>query len=98
MQDFHENTPPPHAITLFLVSNAIMVVVTTCEIRVRLWVLNVGIKAFNSPTDAQVNCLKNNFKIYVEIDIKTAPTFYSHSSYLPVYEYGTDRVFRNVDI
>jgi hypothetical protein len=32
------------------------------------------IKLFNSPTDAQVNCLKNNFKIYIKIDIKTAPT------------------------
>jgi hypothetical protein len=31
-------------------------------------------KFFYSPTDAQVNCLKNNFKIYIEIDIKTAPT------------------------
>jgi len=29
---------------------------------------------FNSPTDAQVNCPKNNFKIYIKIDIKTAPT------------------------
>jgi hypothetical protein len=29
---------------------------------------------FYSTTDAQVNCLKNNFKIYVKIDIKTAPT------------------------
>jgi hypothetical protein len=28
------------------------------------------IRVFYSPTDAQVNCLKNNFKIY----IKTAPT------------------------
>jgi hypothetical protein len=26
------------------------------------------------PTDAKVNCLKNNFKIYIKIDIKTAPT------------------------
>jgi len=31
-----------------------------------------GIKFFNSPTAAQVNYLKNNFKIY--INIKTAPT------------------------
>jgi hypothetical protein len=31
-------------------------------------------KFFYSPTDAQVNCLKNNFKIYIKIDIKTAPT------------------------
>jgi len=31
-------------------------------------------KFFYSPTDAQVNCLKNNFKIYTKIDIKTAPT------------------------
>jgi hypothetical protein len=29
---------------------------------------------FYSPTDAQLNCLKNNFKIYMKIDIKTAPT------------------------
>jgi riboflavin transporter FmnP len=32
------------------------------------------IKVFHSPTDAQVNCLKNSFKIYMKIDIKTAPT------------------------
>jgi len=31
------------------------------------------IKVFYSPTDAQVNCLKNNFKIY----IKTLPTCFS---------------------
>jgi hypothetical protein len=36
-------------------------------------VINI-IKVFYSPTDAQVNCLKNNFKIYFKIDIKTAPT------------------------
>jgi hypothetical protein len=29
------------------------------------------IKVFYSPTDAQVNCLRNNFKIYTKIDIKT---------------------------
>jgi hypothetical protein len=29
---------------------------------------------FYSPTDAQLNCLKNNFKIYIKIDIKTATT------------------------
>jgi hypothetical protein len=33
-------------------------------------------KAYYSPTDAQVNCLKNNFKIYIKFDIKTAPTFF----------------------
>jgi hypothetical protein len=32
------------------------------------------IKTFYSPTDAQVNCLKNSFKNYIKIDIKTAPT------------------------
>jgi len=26
------------------------------------------------PTDAQLNCLKNIFKIYIKPDIKTAPT------------------------
>ena len=31
------------------------------------------IKVFDSPTDAQVNCLQNNIKIY----IKTAPTCFS---------------------
>jgi hypothetical protein len=34
------------------------------------------IKFFYSPTDAQVNCPKNNFKIYVKIYIKTALTFF----------------------
>jgi hypothetical protein len=33
----------------------------------------VCIKVY-SPTDAQLNCLKNNFKIYIKIDIKTALT------------------------
>jgi hypothetical protein len=28
-----------------------------------------AIKVFYLPTDAQVNCLKNNFKIYIKIDI-----------------------------
>jgi len=31
-------------------------------------------KVFYSPTDAQVNFLKNNFKIYIKIGMKTAPT------------------------
>jgi len=34
------------------------------------------IKFFYSSTDAQVNCLKNSFKIYIKIDIKTAPTYF----------------------
>jgi hypothetical protein len=29
---------------------------------------------FYSPTDAQVTCLKNIFKIYIKLDIKAAPT------------------------
>ena len=29
---------------------------------------------FYSPTDTQVNSLKSNIKIYIKIDIKTAPT------------------------
>jgi hypothetical protein len=32
------------------------------------------IKVFYSPTDAQVNYIKNSFKIYIKINIKTAPT------------------------
>jgi hypothetical protein len=31
-------------------------------------------KFFYSPPDEQVICLKNNFKIYIKIDIKIAPT------------------------
>jgi hypothetical protein len=31
---------------------------------------------FYSRTDAQVNCLKKNFKIYIKIDTKTAPTYF----------------------
>jgi hypothetical protein len=30
-------------------------------------------KFFYSPTDAQVNCLKKNFKINIKINIKTIP-------------------------
>jgi hypothetical protein len=32
------------------------------------------LKFFYIPTDAQLNCLKNNFKVYIKIDIKRAPT------------------------
>jgi hypothetical protein len=32
------------------------------------------INFFFSPTGAEVNCLKDNFKIYIKIDIKTAAT------------------------
>jgi len=44
---------------------------------------------FHSPTDAQVNCLKDSFKIYIKINIKTAPTCFgavtpSSGSALPV--------------
>jgi hypothetical protein len=35
------------------------------------------IKVFYLPTDAQLNCLKNNFKIYIKIDINLlAPEVY----------------------
>jgi hypothetical protein len=46
------------------------------------------IKVFYSPTDAPLNCLKNNFKIYIKIDIKTAPTcfFQSPSSGSALFE------------
>jgi len=33
-------------------------------------------KFFYSPTDAQVNCLKSNFKIYIKIYNKTSPTYF----------------------
>jgi len=35
---------------------------------------NVVKRFFYSPTDAQVNCLKNNFRFYIKINIKIAPT------------------------
>jgi hypothetical protein len=34
----------------------------------------IFIKVFYSPTDAQVNYLKKILKIYIKVDIKTAPT------------------------
>ena len=34
------------------------------------------IKVFYSPTDAQLDCLKRNFKIYFKTDIKTSPTYF----------------------
>jgi len=30
--------------------------------------------SFYSPTDVQVDCLKNNLKMHIKINIKTAPT------------------------
>jgi len=42
---------------------------------IALQFLKAVIKVFlNSSTDAQVNCPKNNFKIYIKIYIKTSPT------------------------
>jgi len=29
-----------------------------------------------SPNDAQVNCFKNNIKVYIKINIETAPTYF----------------------
>jgi len=40
-----------------------------------LYTVNLDIiKVFYSPTDTKVNCLKNNFKIHIKINCKTAPT------------------------
>ena len=36
--------------------------------------VNVLPKFICLPTDKQLNCLKNNFKIYIKIDIKITPT------------------------
>ena len=36
--------------------------------------LILSIFFFNLSSDAQLNYVKNNFKIYIKIDIKTAPT------------------------
>ena len=47
------------------------------KIRHKMWVLGLIMilsKFFYSPTDAPLNCLKNNFKIYIKSDIKRAPT------------------------
>jgi hypothetical protein len=32
--------------------------------------VHLDIKVFYSPTDAQENCLKNNFKIYIKMTLK----------------------------
>jgi hypothetical protein len=58
---------------------------------------NIEIKVFYSPTDAQVNCLKSNFKI----DIKTAPTcfgsitviFFFFFSSTTLYEFWLAQLF-----
>jgi hypothetical protein len=42
--------------------------------KVSVWQPRKFSKFFHSPTDTQMNCLKNNFKIYIKINIKTAPT------------------------
>jgi hypothetical protein len=56
-------------------------VISTVTVRCNFHIQTVQnldvIKVFYSPTDAQVNCLKNNFKIDIKIDIKTAPTCFS---------------------
>jgi hypothetical protein len=41
------------------------------------------IKVFYSPTDAQLNCLENNFKIDIKVDIKTAPTCFGAITIIP---------------
>jgi hypothetical protein len=40
----------------------------------RLKLTWIVINVFYLPTDEQVNCLKDYFKIYIKIDIKTAST------------------------
>jgi hypothetical protein len=44
------------------------------------------IEVFYSQTDAQVNCLKNNYKIYIKINIKTAPTYFGAVSHTIIRE------------
>jgi hypothetical protein len=47
------------------------------------------IKVYHLPTGAHLNCLKNNFKIYIKIDIKTAPTCFG------VITIITERIIRS---
>jgi hypothetical protein len=54
---------------LFHTYRAAVMIYTSLLCHIHTALLDI-IKVFYSPTDAQVNCLKNNFKIY----IKTAPT------------------------
>jgi len=54
-------------------------VVLTAEILLTFFFINISYililsKFICLPTDAQLNCLKNNFKIYIKIYIKTAAT------------------------
>jgi hypothetical protein len=46
------------------------------------------------PTDAQLNCLKKNFKIDVKIDIKTAPTCFG---VITIIRERTIRIFLKQD-
>jgi hypothetical protein len=50
---------------------------------------------FHLPTDAQLNCLKNNFKIYIKIDIKTAnfQVHIVHLDTIKVFHFPTDTQF-----
>jgi hypothetical protein len=55
---------------------------------------------FNSPTEAQVNCLKNNFKIYIKIYMKTAPTCFgavTPSSGRAIFELATVTVVKIIN-
>jgi hypothetical protein len=50
------------------ISDSVGVTYILCNFHIHSVHLDI-IKVFYSPTDAQVNCLKNNFKTYIRIDI-----------------------------
>ena len=55
---------------------------------------------FYSPTDAQVNCLKNNFKIDIKIDIKIVPTclgVVTPSSGIALFELAEVKVVKRIN-
>ena len=65
-----------NVIQLILAGAAITAICTDClnSFHIRTVHIDITKLFFYSPTDAQVNCLKNNFKIYIKIDIKTTLT------------------------
>jgi hypothetical protein len=53
------------------------------------------IKVFYSPTDAQVNCLKNNFKIYNKTDILFSKS-YCHGTWHNVFYYRPNYICSHI--
>jgi hypothetical protein len=47
-----------------------------------------------------VNCLKNNFKMYIKIDIKTAPTYFGAATFIrgPLFDLAKVTVVKTINL